>query len=116
MSGPDPIALVALIVSLVALIVSLVALIVSLVALILTLLQVTQQYIATAYDYRHCSKRTVGGWSRKSIRRFIWSELRFEVLFNTPIISTVDPPSDSSSTGGYIYAIPTTRLDALMST
>jgi hypothetical protein len=37
MSGPDPIALVALIVSLVA--------------LILTLLQVAQQYAATAYDY-----------------------------------------------------------------
>ena len=97
MSGPDPI--------------SLVALIVSLVALILTLLSVAQQYVATASDYRHCSQRTVGGWSRRSSRRFIWSELRFEVLFTIPIISIGLPASDSIA-GRDIYAVPTTRLDA----
>ncbi|KAF8908513.1 hypothetical protein CPB84DRAFT_1766801 [Gymnopilus junonius] len=73
MSEPDP--------------VSLVALIVSLVALILTLLQVAQQYLATSYDYRHCSNQTVGGWSKRSRRKFLWRELRFEVLFSTPIIN-----------------------------
>ena len=97
MSGTDPIAVVALIVSLVA--------------LILTLLSVAQQYAATAYDYRHCSKRTVGGWSRRSSRRFIWNELRFEVLFTTPIISIGLLPSDSMA-GRDIYAVPTTKLDA----
>ena len=97
MSGSDPIAVVALIVSLVA--------------LILTLLSVSQQFVATAYNYRHCSRRTVGGWSRRSSRRFIWSELRFEVLFTTPIISIDFLPSGSMA-GGDIYAVPTTRLDA----
>ena len=97
MSSPDPI--------------SLVALVVSLVALVLTLLQVAQQFVATAYDYRHCSRRTVGGWCRRSSRQFIWSELRFEVLFTTPIIS-IDFPSSDSMAGRDIYAVPTTSLDA----
>jgi hypothetical protein len=88
--------------------ISVVALIVSLVALILTLLQVAQQFVATAYNYRHCSRRTVGGWSRRSRRQFIWSELRFEVLFTTPIISVGFPPME----GRDIYTVPTTRLDA----
>ena len=97
MSGPDPIAVVALIVSLIA--------------LILSLLQVAQQFVATANDYRHCSKRTVGGWSRRRSRQLIWSELRFEVLFTTPIISIEFPPS-GSVVGRDIYAVPTTRLDS----
>ena len=97
MSGPDPIAVVALIVSLIA--------------LVLTLLQVAQQFVATANEYRHCSKRTVGGWSRKRSRRLIWRELRFEVLFATPIINIEFLPSGSMA-GGDIYAVPTTRLDA----
>ena len=95
MSGPDPI--------------SLIALFVSLIALILTLLQLAQQFVATANDYLHCSKRTVGGWSKGSSRRFIWKELRFEVLFTTPIIS-IDlrlPPCE----GRDIYAVPPTRLN-----
>ena len=92
MSSPDPI--------------SLVALIVSLVALILTLLQVAQQYVATASDYRHCSQRTLGGWHKRSRRQFIWSELRFEVHFTVPIIRVGIPPSDS--TGEDIYTVPTT--------
>lgn len=101
MSGPDPNSI------------ALVALMVSLVALILTLLQVAQQYVATAYDYRHCSKRTVGGWSKRRSRRFRWSELRFEVLSTTPIIRIGLPPSVSK--GGDIYTVPTTRLDVPMS-
>ena len=95
-SGPDPI--------------SVVALIISLVALILTLLQVAQQFVATASDYRHCSKRTVGGWSRRSSRRLIWNELRFEVLVTTPIIS-IDLLHSGSMAGRDIYTVPTTRPD-----
>ena len=96
MSGPDPI--------------SLVALIVSLIALLLTFLLIAQHFVATANDYRHCSKRTVGGWSRRSSRRLIWNELRFEVLFTTPIIS-IDLPSSGSMTGRDIYTVPTTSSD-----
>ena len=94
MSGPDPIAVVALVVSLIA--------------LILTLVQVAQQFIATASDYRHCSDRTVGGWSKRRSRRLVWRELRFEVLSTTPIISIGFPSSGSRD----LYAVPTTRLDS----
>jgi hypothetical protein len=87
--------------------ISLIALIISLVALIVTFLQAAQQYVATASDYRHCSERTLGGWHKRSRRRFIWSELRFEVHFSTPIIHVGIPPSDSAA-GGDIYTAPTT--------
>ncbi|KDR67081.1 hypothetical protein GALMADRAFT_161722 [Galerina marginata CBS 339.88] len=89
--------------------VSLVALIVSLVALVLTLLQVAQQYIATASDYRHCSERTVGGWHRRSRRRFLWSELRFEVHFATPIIQVGVIPTDIADRDP--YAIPVSESE-----
>ena len=88
--------------------VSLIALIVSLVALIVTFLQAAQQYVATASDYRHCSERTLGGWHKRSRRRFIWSELRFEVHFSTPIIHVGIPPSDSTVGDG--YSVPTTSI------
>ena len=87
--------------------ISLIALIISLVALIVTFLQAAQQYVATGSDYRHCSERTLGGWHKRSRRRFIWSELRFEVHFSTPIIHVGIPPSDSAG-GGDTYTVPTT--------
>ncbi|KIM38927.1 hypothetical protein M413DRAFT_447584 [Hebeloma cylindrosporum] len=87
--------------------VSLIALIVSLVALVVTFLQAAQQYVATASDYRHCSERTLGGWHKRSRRQFIWSELRFEVHFSTPIIHVGIPPSEGSGSRD-IYTVPTT--------
>ena len=66
--------------------VALLALIVSLVALLIALLQVAQQYAATAYDYRRCSARTMGGWSKHTKRVFIPSEIRFEITFAVPHI------------------------------
>ena len=96
MSSPDPISLVALIVSLIALILT-------------TVLAVAQQYIATASDYRHCSQRTLGGWHKRSRRQFIWSELRFEVHFAVPVIRVSIPePSDR---GGTQYILHTRKGD-----
>ena len=69
--------------------VALIALIVSLVALLIALLQVVQQYAATAYDYRRCSARTMGGWSKYTKRVFIPSEIRFEITFAVPHIDIV---------------------------
>ena len=66
--------------------VALIALIVSLVALLISLLQVVQQYAATAYDYRRCSARTMGGWSKYTKRVFVPSEIRFEITFAVPHI------------------------------
>ena len=66
--------------------VSLIALFVALVALLVALLQVIQQYASTAYDYRRCSARTMGGWAKHTKRRFIWSEVRFEITFLVPYL------------------------------
>ena len=66
--------------------ISLVALIVSLLALLIALLQVAQQYVSTAYDYRKCSARTMGGWSKYTKRVFVPSEIRFEITFAVPHI------------------------------
>ena len=66
--------------------VALLALIVSLVALLIAFLQVVQQYAATAYDYRRCSARTMGGWSKYTNRVFVLGEIRFEITFAVPHI------------------------------
>jgi len=67
--------------------VALIALVVSLVALVIALFQVVQQYAATAYDYRRCSARTMGGWSKHTKRLFVPSEIRFEITFAVPHIT-----------------------------
>ena len=68
--------------------VSLIALIVSLVALLIAFLQVIQQYVATASDYRRSSARTMGGWAKHMKRIFVLSEIRFEISFAIPHIDT----------------------------
>ena len=64
--------------------VSLIALFVALIALLVALLQVLQQYASTAYDYRRCSSRTMGGWARYTSLKFILREVRFDVTFLVP--------------------------------
>ena len=73
--------------------VALIALVVSLVALLIALLQVVQQYAATAYDYRRCSARTMGGWSKYTNRVFVLGEIRFEITFAVPHIELKFFPS-----------------------
>ena len=70
--------------------VSLIALIVALIALLVAFLQVIQQYASTAYDYRRCSARTIEGWAKHTRRRFIWSEVRFEITFLVPHLEVHD--------------------------
>ncbi|KAG0649954.1 hypothetical protein D0Z07_3583 [Hyphodiscus hymeniophilus] len=69
----------------------LVALIVSLVALVSTVLQVLQQYYSDAEGYRRCADSVMGLWSSGTRRRIRWSEFRFEVLFETPVIFLSSP-------------------------
>lgn len=64
--------------------VSYAALAVALVALITTISQVLGQFFATADGYRRCQSSVMGGWAKKTHRRFRWSELRFETLYSTP--------------------------------
>ena len=66
--------------------ISLVALIVSLLAFIIAILQVAQQYASTASEYRKCSARTMGGWATRTKRKFVFSELRFEITYVVPHI------------------------------
>jgi len=74
-------------------IVSLVALAISIVALVGTVLQVLQQYLASAAGYSNCGVKVIGDWHRSKKRKFRWSELRFEVQFEAPVIF-VCPPSN----------------------
>lgn len=74
------------------------ALAVSFVAFIIAILQVTQQYAATAYDYRRCSRKTIGEWARNTRRRWIWSEVRFEITFSAPRIALRPRPTPYSVT------------------
>ena len=62
--------------------VSLIALFVALVALLVAFLQVIQQYASTAYDYRRCSARTMGGWAKHT--------RRFEITFLVPHLEVHD--------------------------
>ncbi|KZT35782.1 hypothetical protein SISSUDRAFT_990080 [Sistotremastrum suecicum HHB10207 ss-3] len=77
--------------------VSATALVVSFIAFLVAIMQVTQQYAATAYDYRKCSKKTIGAWAKHTHRKWIWSEVRFEITFSTPRITLAPRPSPYTS-------------------
>lgn len=62
--------------------VALTALVIAIVALFITTLQVLQQYAATADGYRRCNAAYMGLWAKATHRRFIWRELRFEVMLS----------------------------------
>lgn len=73
---------------------NLIALIVSLVALLGTVAQVLQQYYASAQGYQNCGESVMGEWHRSKKRRFRWSELRFEVQFESPVIFVCPPTNE----------------------
>lgn len=75
-------------------IVSVVALIISVVALIGAILQLLQQYYASAIGYSSCNERVMGPWASTRRRIFRYSELRFEVRFEAPVLF-VCPPSNT---------------------
>ena len=66
-------------------IIAIVALIVSIIALIGTGLQVVQQYLASAAGYSNCDEAVIGQWHTSKKRRFLLSEMRFQVHFETPV-------------------------------
>ncbi|KAJ0110045.1 hypothetical protein J7T55_014848 [Diaporthe amygdali] len=67
-------------------IVSIVALVISVIALIGAILQLLQQYYASAIGYSSCGERVMGPWAGTRRRIFRWSELRFEVRFEAPVL------------------------------
>ncbi|KAK3987579.1 hypothetical protein QBC44DRAFT_118001 [Cladorrhinum sp. PSN332] len=66
--------------------VAVVALLIALVALAGTTAQVFQQYLATAVGYSNCGKRVIGPWAEHTKLKFHWWELRYEVLFMSPVV------------------------------
>src|SRR5258706_12570387 len=73
---------------------------VSVIALLASVLQVFQQYLSTATDgYRRCTKRVIGSWSKFTHRNFRWSELRFEVTFETPVLWLAPPQNPNGPLG-----------------
>ncbi|KAK4038581.1 hypothetical protein C8A01DRAFT_47844 [Parachaetomium inaequale] len=71
-----------------------VALVVSLVALLGTVAQVLQQYIASAAGYSNCGESVMGKWHESKKRKFRPTELRFEVLFETPVFFVCPATND----------------------
>lgn len=66
--------------------VSLVALIISIIALIGSILQLLQQYFSSAEGFSNCGEQVMGQWALYRSRKLRWSELRFEVLFEVPVM------------------------------
>jgi hypothetical protein len=69
------------------------------------------QQVATAMSstmaLRRCSPSTMGLWAQGSYRKFRTSELRFEVIFETPVLFTAPP----SNTRGPIAGQPIYYID-----
>jgi hypothetical protein len=70
---------------------ALVALLISLIALVTTVLQVLQQYFSSAEGFRRCADSVMGVWANGTHRKFRRSELRFEVVFETPVLFMARP-------------------------
>lgn len=70
---------------------AIIALVVSLIALLGTFAQVAQQYYSSAAGYSNCGESVMGLWHKSKKRKFRYSELRFEVQFETPVIFVCPP-------------------------
>lgn len=79
--------------------VSLVALVVSVVALIGAILQLLQQYASSAEGYSNCGEAVMGEWALARQRKFRYSELRFEVQFEAPVIFMCPPTNNRGPLG-----------------
>ncbi|KAK3347238.1 hypothetical protein B0T25DRAFT_297645 [Lasiosphaeria hispida] len=80
--------------SLPSLAVAVAALVISVVALAGTATQVLQQYLSTAVGCSSCGARVIGAWARYIKLVFHLWELRFEVVFSSPVI--VVTPRDTT--------------------
>lgn len=72
-------------------IIAIVALVTSIGAMVIAILQALQQYVSSAEGYRRCADSVMGPWSTGTRRRFLAAELRFEVIFETPVIFLAPP-------------------------
>lgn len=70
---------------------SLVALIISIIALIGAIMQLLQQYFSSAEGFSNCGEQVMGQWALYRARKFRWTELRFEVQFEAPVMFLCPP-------------------------
>ncbi|KAK1675333.1 hypothetical protein BDP55DRAFT_162771 [Colletotrichum godetiae] len=80
--------------------VAIVALVISIVALLASLLQVAQQYFASAAGYSSCGSKVIGKWSESKQRKIKFTEFRFEVLFEAPVIFLCPPTNKKGPVKG----------------
>ncbi|GJC79944.1 hypothetical protein ColLi_02782 [Colletotrichum liriopes] len=80
--------------------VAIAALVISIVALVAALLQVAQQYYASAAGYSSCGSKVIGKWSESKKRILKFTEFRFEVQFETPVIFLCPPTNDKGPVKG----------------
>jgi hypothetical protein len=81
------------------LIVAVVALVISVLAFVIAILQALQQYLATATGFTSCSEAVIGKWSQFARRQMVWTEFRFEVQFETPVIFVAKPSNTRGPLG-----------------
>ncbi|KAM0227964.1 hypothetical protein ACHAPO_011090 [Fusarium lateritium] len=81
------------------LLVAVVALVISVLAFVIAILQALQQYLATATGFSSCSEAVIGKWSQFARRQMVWSEFRFEVQFEAPVIFVAKPSNTRGPLG-----------------
>ncbi|KAL9609219.1 MAG: hypothetical protein Q9167_005996 [Letrouitia subvulpina] len=90
--------------------ISYVALAIALAALVIALGQLLTQVFAAAEGYRRCQLSVMGGWAKKTHRRFRWAEFRFETLYSIPRFGLTEQRTEyikaSSSKGSTTIYIP----------
>ena len=92
------------------LILAVVALIISVLAFFIGTLQALNQYFASATGYSNCDSTVIGKWSAFRFRRMRWSEFRFEVTFEAPVIF-VAPPTNKKGPLGAHDSVPIIYMD-----
>lgn len=83
------------------LIIAVVALIISVIAFVIATLQALQQYYGTATGYSSCTEEIIGKWAAFTHRRMKWSEFRFQVEFEVPVIFVARPENQKGPLGSH---------------
>ncbi|KAF4451692.1 putative Modin [Fusarium austroafricanum] len=81
------------------LIIAVVALVISILAFVIAILQALQQYLATATGWSSCSEAVIGKWHNFARRKMVWTELRFDVQFEAPVIFVARPSNTRGPLG-----------------
>ena len=65
---------------------AIVAIVIALIAFFVTTAQLLQTLFGTAVGYRQCQPSVIGGWAKRTRRKWRWNEFRFETIFTPPDI------------------------------